>query len=135
MSTPLLKLPIAFIFILSCSPADAPVKGESDIDAAREFVRSALDGDYRKASYYLLKDSTNDLLFEQQQTNYKTLSPDDRRNYRESTIRPVDGIQRPNDSTTIFRYYHTANPTDTTSLRIVKREGRWLVDLKSVIKM
>ena len=121
--------------LTACNPSDKPYASESDIDAAREFVRAALDGDHRKASNYLLRDTTNDMLFQQQQTNYRLLSPEDKRQYKESVIRPVNGIERPNDSTTLFRYYHTANPQDTTLLRIVKKDGAWLVDLKSVIKM
>ena len=129
-------LSAAFLLFLSiaCNDSADNKKAENDTDAAREFVRAVLDGDFSKASFYLLKDSTNQLLIERQKKNYEQLNSLERNNYKESSIRPV-GIIKENDSTTIFRYYHSANPTDTTPLRIVKQNGEWLVDLKSVIKM
>ncbi len=122
------------ILSIACTSTEKYAKAENATDAGREFVRAALDGDYLRASFYLLKDSTNQLLFERQKNNYDQLSPKEKKAYQESSIRPV-GIIVENDSTTIFRYYHSANPTDTTPLRIIKFQGDWMVDLKSVIKM
>lgn len=110
------------------------VPAENATDAGREFVRAALDGDYVKAEAYLYKDSMNLTLFEQQQSNYRSLSQEQRRSYQESSIRPV-AITPKNDSLTLFSYYHSANPKDTTNLRIMKVDGKWLVDLKSVLKL
>lgn len=118
----------------SCSNGGSYKKPENAIDAGREFVRAALDGDHDKAFRYLLKDSTNELLFAQQETNYQRLTAQEKSNYKESSIRPVE-IKPENDSVTIFRYYHSANNKDTFPLRIVKHNGEWLVDLKSIIKM
>lgn len=123
----------AFLLLYCSNPAPTG-NAESALDAGREFVRAALDGDYKKAGAYLLKDSMNLMLFAQQQTNYASMSPEQKRDYKESSIRPV-AILSENDTVTQFRYYHSANPTDTTNLRIVKSNGKWLVDLKSVIKM
>ena len=125
---------IITLFVLACNTTPEYERAENATDAGREFVRGILDGDYAKASFYLLKDSTNQLLFERQKKNFEQLSGPEKKNYKESSIRPVNIIHE-NDTTTIFRYYHSANPTDTTPLRIVKYQGEWLVDLKSVIKM
>jgi hypothetical protein len=81
-----------------------------------------------------LKDSTNQLLFEKQQDNYKELSSKEKEQYKSATIRPV-AITPDNDSTVQYKYYHTSNPADTTTLRIVRSADTWLVDLKSIIKM
>lgn len=122
------------LFVACGSPADQPPPAENAMDAGREFVRAALDGDYVKAETYLYKDSMNLQLFEQQQSNYRSLSPEKKREYQESSIRPV-AITPQNDSVTLFRYYHSANAKDTTNLRIRKINGKWLVDLKSVLKL
>ena len=114
-----LVIPLLLLLITSCNNTAEYIKAENATDAGREFVRSVLDGDYARASNYLLKDSTNQLLFEQQKLNYQQLSSLEKNNYKESSIRPV-GITSENDSTTIFRYYHSANPTDTARLRIVR---------------
>jgi hypothetical protein len=121
--------------VFSCNeqgPALSPA--ENALDAGREFVRAALDGDYVKASRYLLEDSLNKKLFDQQIQNYNSMDGAQKRSYLESSIRPV-AILSENDSTTLFRYYHSANPKDTTTLRIIKKEGKWLIDLKSVLKL
>jgi hypothetical protein len=81
-----------------------------------------------------LKDSINLLLIKQQQINYEQLSAEDKRLNHEATIRPVE-IRKENDSVTFYKYYHSANTKDTTTLRIKKENGIWLVDLKSIIKM
>lgn len=131
------RLPATLIvvFLISCGPAteQAP-PAENAMDAGREFVRAALDGDYVKAETFLYKDSMNLQLFEQQQSNYRNLSPEKKREYQESSIRPVS-ITPQNDSVTLFRYYHSANTKDTTNLRIRRISGKWLVDLKSVLKL
>jgi hypothetical protein len=124
---------VAAMLIWSCSCRDQKDSAENALDAGREFVRGVLDGDYIKAETYLLKDSVNLDLFRKQQINDQTLSEEQKRKNRESSIRPLS-ITPTNDSTTLFRYYHSANPSDTTTLRIIRQEGHWLVDLKSILK-
>jgi hypothetical protein len=115
---------------MSCGEEKTSGPAENAQDAGREFIRASLDGDYAKARSYLLKDSTNLFLIRQQQVNYEQMTAREKRNYRESAIRPIQ-ILPENDSITLYRYYQTSNPKDTTTLRIVKHNGEWLVDLKS----
>lgn len=123
------------LFAISCSSNnDSYKKAEDAQDAGRLFIRASLDGDYNKAAFYLLRDSTNQLLFEKQQMNYGQLSSKEKSSYKNASIRPV-AITPENDSTVLYKYYHTSNPSDTTTLRIIRHNGDWLVDLKSVIKM
>ncbi|MBO9203146.1 MULTISPECIES: DUF4878 domain-containing protein [Niastella] len=127
--------PFCLLATLSCnSGGEGYKKAENAQDAGTEFIRASLDGDYDKAAFYLLKDSTNNLLFEKQQANYKQLSSKEKDQYKAATIRPV-AISNDNDSTVEYKYYHTSNPADTTTLRIIRQQDTWLVDLKSVIKM
>lgn len=118
----------------ACNQEPSVQPAENATDAAREFVRAALDGDYPRASGYLLKDSINLLLFERQKMNYVNMTSTQKENFKSSSIRPVT-IEKISDSVSIFRYYHSANPSDTFPLRVKKENGLWLVDLKSVIKM
>lgn len=130
-----LIVPFCLLATLSCqSGSEGYKKAENAQDAGTEFIRASLDGDYDKAAFYLLKDSTNTLLFEKQQANYKQLSSKEKDRNKAATIRPV-AITGDNDSTVLYKYYHTANPGDTTTLRIIRHQDAWLVDLKSVIKM
>ncbi len=108
-------------------------KASDPQDAGREFIRASLDGDHKKARFYLLKDTTNLLMFERQQRDYEQLGHEEKNSHRESTIRPVS-INSLNDSTTVYTYFNTYNPKDTTSITIIKTGDQWLVDLKSILK-
>lgn len=124
---------VLIIFFTSCRLGGGYEKAEDAQDAGREFIRATLDGDHQKARFYLLQDTTNLLLIDRQQRNYQQLSREEKRNHRESSIHPVS-IQKVNDSTTNYTYTNSYNPTDTTLIRIVKSNGDWLVDLKSILK-
>jgi hypothetical protein len=80
----------------------------------------------------MLKDTTNLLLIDRQQQNYNHLSMEEKRQHRESNIRPLN-IKKVNDSVTSYQYYTTYNTKDTTTISIVKINGDWLVDLKSIL--
>ena len=49
----------AMLFFLSCANDDTYKKAEDAEDAGREFIRASLDGNYDKALFFLLKDTTN----------------------------------------------------------------------------
>lgn len=119
-------------FIASCSN-DYP-KPENATDAAREFVDAALKGDYKKAYFYLLKDSTNEMMFSTLKDSYNKMDGKLRKEYKDASIIVLE-MKEINDSLSNFRYYPSANPKDTTTLRIMKADGVWRVDLKSVIKI
>jgi hypothetical protein len=108
-------------------------KAENAQDAGREFIRASLEGDYKKARFYMLRDTTNLLLIEQQQRNYQQLSSSEKEQRRQSTIRPLS-ITNANDSTVVYRYYNTYNPGDTTSMTVVNTHDNWVVDLKTILK-
>jgi len=80
-----------------------------------------------------LQDTTNLLLIERQQRDYEQLSTEEKIQHRQASIRPIT-IQKISDSTTLYTYYSTYNPKDTTAITIVKTNGEWLVDLKSILK-
>ena len=128
------KLLIFLIVIIaaSCTAGGGYEKAENAQDAGREFIRASLDGDYQKARFYLLQDTTNALLIEKQQRNYEQLNNQEKRARRESSIQPLS-IQPVNDSSTTYRYINSYNPRDTTTITIVKQNGDWLVDLKSIL--
>jgi hypothetical protein len=128
-------LPIYAIVLLSlaCNAGASYEKAENAQDAGREFIRASLDGDQQKARFYMLKDSTNMLLIQRQQRDYESLSHEEKQKHRDSDIRPIR-IQKVNDTTTTYEYCNTYNPKDTTTITIVKTNGDWQVDLKSILK-
>lgn len=127
-------IPILFIVFIGCTDDKSYTKAEDAQDAGRQFIRASLDGDYAKAKFFMLKDSINLYLIEQQQQNYERMSSNEKQEYRDASIRPVE-ITDQNDSVTIYKYFNSSNPKDTTTLRVMRVNGEWLVDLKSVTKM
>lgn len=122
------------LVLVACSGGGGYQKAEDAQDAGRQFIRASLDGDYEKAKFYLLKDEDNLTLLKKQQANYQRMSNEDKRSFSEASILPIE-IKPVNDSVTNYTYNNSFHPKDTTTIRIVKVNNEWLVDLKSVIKM
>ena len=118
--------------VIACNDTESYKKAEDAQDAAREFVRASLDGDYNKANFYLFSDSTNRFLLERWKRNYINLSEDEKQKYKDASIIVVN-TNAENDSVTKFRYLNTYKK-DTTTIRILRIDGVWLVDLKELIK-
>lgn len=118
------------IAISACNSGDrkAP-ESENDIDAARNFIRSALDGRFDLVKNYMLKDSTNLQYIENVAQPLYERAPDSvTQSYKAANIN-VHNVQRQNDSTTIVIYSNTYKRQQDT-LKVVKVEDKWLVDLK-----
>ena len=108
-------------------------KAEDAQDAGREFIRASLDGNYKKASFYLLQDSTgtNQRFLDKWKEDYNHYTQEQKVNFKEAVIRPVH-ITPLNDSTVVYTYTNSFEPKDTTSIKIIRWQGDWLVDLKDI---
>jgi hypothetical protein len=125
-------LTLLFILaIISCNNSDKEktVASENDVDAARNFIRSALDGNYSQARQYMVRDSLNDERIETAERNYQhNMNTEDKRGYREASITIYD-TRTVNDSEMVVSYANSfKNKKD--SLKVVRLNGQWLVDLK-----
>lgn len=118
-------------FLFSCNNQDeqATTTSENDIDAARNFIRSALDGDYKKARDYMIQDSLNTQLLNTFESNYQMhMNREDKRGYREASIRIPD-VRKVSDTVSVVQYSNSyKNKLD--SLKVVKVNNQWLVDFK-----
>jgi len=119
-----------FLFV-NCNNSDREAKegkSESDVDAARNFLEAALKGDYKLASSYMVQDSTNIGYLAVTERKYSQMDPDQKRNLRNASLRFYDPLFQ-NDSTTVT-VFSNSYKNDKDTLRIVKQNGQWLVDLK-----
>ena len=118
------------LFVSACkdSGKDATPKSENDIDAARNFIQAALSGKFNEAKTFLLTDSTNNQYFDVYQRSYKKIDPAIQRDYREATIN-IHGVNQLNDSTTVV-IYSNSYKNDHDTLRVLRKNNLWLVDLK-----
>jgi hypothetical protein len=123
---------ISSIFLLlsafACNNETSYKKAEDAQDAGREFIRASLDGNYEKAKFFMLADSTNKFLLERWKRDYDDLSADEKGKYKDAEI-IVLNIQRVNDSVTSYKYYNSYKK-DTTNVKVLRIKGEWLVDLK-----
>ena len=118
--------------VIACKSADE-VKSENAIDAARNFIQAALNGDYEKAATFMVKDSLNlqDLHLVERVTN-RNLTKDEKDKYREASIR-IHETRQINDSTSVI-YYSNSFKNKKDSLKVVLLDGQWLVDFKYIFK-
>jgi hypothetical protein len=122
-----------FLFLAACNDADKKNEtvtvSENDIDAARNFIRSALDGDYKKAKTFVVDDSTNKQSLDLYEWNYNNnLTPEDKRAYKTASIRILKDVRKVNDSVTIIPYSNSYKDK-SDSLKVIRIDGKWLVDL------
>lgn len=109
--------------------SDATQTTESDVDAARNFIRTALDGRYDKLRPMVLQDSANLALIEITQMAYQSrMSPADKQGYRDASIN-IHNVETVNDSTTIVNYSNSYKK-EKADLKVVRLNGAWLVDFK-----
>ncbi len=112
---------------LACKDGDKNDQtSENDVDAARNFIQSALYGDYDKATGYMLQDSIN--LERMNDIRRVNLSPEEKRGLSSASIN-IHNVEKRNDSTTIVIYSNSFKKNWDT-LKVVRDNGQWLVDFK-----
>jgi hypothetical protein len=124
--------PFCFLFLLffACNSADEASQpaSENDVDAARNFINAALKGQYDEARKLIVQDSVNNAWVDLFKRAYQQrMSMADKAGYRDASIN-IHNVQSLNDSTTIVKYSNSYKKQND-SLKVVRRNGEWLVDL------
>lgn len=101
----------------------------TDLDVANTFVRNLLDNDFKEAEKYLLKDDTNIQIFERFRKQYSEKDKAILEKYKQADI-IVNETSYVTDSVFIFNYSNSYSQADKTILKLVRIDGKWLVDLK-----
>jgi len=126
------KLFTGFLFLqffCACNNEEKTATSENDVDAARNFIQSALEGDYDKARTYIIADTTNIQYLDAFERNFKNrMSPEDKKCYRNASIN-IHKVREEDDSTTIVNYSNSYIKKND-SLKVSKLNGQWLIDLK-----
>ncbi len=117
-------------FLCACTNDDRkePGKSENDIDAARNFIRAALDGKFDEAKNYMLPDSANLNYMDVAERNYQKADADTKNGYHGASIN-IHLVNPVNDSVSVVIYSNSFK-NDHDTLRILKLKDQWLVDLK-----
>jgi Domain of unknown function (DUF4878) len=119
---------LTFVLLLtgSCSGPEGFKKPEDALDAAREFVRAVLDGDYKRAELYVLPEEEDMRLFLRYKDYMKNQPEKERLGLKSSSIL-VNKVEALNDSVSIINYSNSFSkkPID---IMVVKKEGEWWID-------
>jgi Domain of unknown function (DUF4878) len=121
----------SLFLISSCKSKDKQPdnKSENNIDAARNFIRSALDGKFTEARTFMLADSVNINYMDVAERSYQRADQTIKDGYRSSSINIVSVKEPIKDSVTVVIYSNSFK-NDPDTLKVVKTNGQWLVDFK-----
>lgn len=109
--------------------SDTTQTSENEVDAARNFIRLALDGRWNDARGLVVPDSLNTEYLDIAEQNYQQrLDLATRNGYRAASI-IIHSVKEVSDSVSVVHYSNSYKKQED-SLKIVQRNDRWLVDLK-----
>ncbi|MCU7552501.1 hypothetical protein OCK74_25505 [Chitinophagaceae bacterium LB-8] len=109
--------------------SDTTQTSENDVDAARNFIRLALDGKYDRAREMVINDSLNYQFIDQAERYYKQrMDISTRMAYRSASINILSVVPQ-NDSVSIVHYSNSFKK-QKDSLKVVNIHGQWMVDMK-----
>lgn len=117
---------ILLLTLSACSTPEGFKQPEDPLDAGREFIRAVLDGDYKKASLYVIEDKEDLELFDRYEVYMKKQPRKERLSLKSSSI-IINKSENLNDSVTIINFSnsHTQKPMD---LKVVRVNQAWKVD-------
>lgn len=124
---------IFLLALTACNDSDrgtASSTSDSDVDAARNFIQAALVGDFDRAKTFMINDSLNMENLNTIQRLNERQTKEEKEKYQVASIR-IHNDRKLNDSTSIISYSNSyKNQQD--SLKVVKTNGKWLVDFKYI---
>ncbi|MGE5107031.1 MAG: hypothetical protein ACM3H8_05775 [Sphingobacteriales bacterium] len=101
-------------------------KSTEPVDAAREFIRASLDGDFKKAKLYLAKDDNNQNFYKMYMDKYDKLSSIEKEGFKKASI-IINKIENINDSTIIVNYANTFK-NKNFEVKVFLQKGECWVD-------
>jgi hypothetical protein len=124
----LFTLLFASIFLLNCQQQPDFEIASSPLDGGRYFIESCLQGEFRKAKFYLVSDSTNQGHFEQITKNYYALDKEGRQQLRQASIQ-INEISAIDSSNSVINYQNSFEKV-VHKLKVTQTKEGWKVDLK-----
>ena len=107
--------------------SDKDNEASNDLDAAHNFIQSSLQGKFDIARNYMLQDDENTSRLDAVSRLEKSVA--EKQGLWDATIK-VHNRNLVNDSTSIIAYSNSFHPQNIDTLKVVKHDGKWLVDFK-----
>ncbi len=101
----------------------------SDIGVAQAFIKDILENDFKEAETLVLKEETNKQYFDLFKKEFESKDVGELENYKNSEI-IINEISPVSDSVSIINYSNSFKKDKSNKLKMVRVDGRWLVDLK-----
>lgn len=117
------------VFLSACSQqTNSYPAAENALDAGREFIDACLKGDFTKARWYMMDDSTNQGHLQRAENKFRTYDKEGRQQLRTASINisEVSDI----DTATSIIYYSNSFDQQPLKVKVVKLNEKWLVDFK-----
>lgn len=121
-------LTTCYLLFTGCTENKDTQKPDDPLEAGREFIRFALDGDMQNAKAYILPDPDNERLFETIEKKYAAETREEKINYKGASI-IINKFQSLNDSTAIINYSNSYKKQNS-EIKLVKTNNEWWVDFK-----
>jgi len=118
----------ASLTLLACQQQPNFEIATSPLDGGRYFIESCLQGEFKKAKFYLMEDSTNQQYFEQISKKYYELDKEGRQQLRQASIQ-INEISAIDSSNAII-YYQNSFEKVPHKLKVQQTKDGWKVDLK-----
>ena len=114
--------------LLSCNNKEkkAPV---TDTDVATAFIRDILDNHISDAEQFVLKDESNQQYFEIIKQQYAKKDKAELEKYKAADI-IINEISYVTDTICIVNYSNSYNKVLKNKVKVVRVDGKWLIDLK-----
>lgn len=124
------KLFIAILTIMVLTSCNNTRKNPTtDIDVARSFIKDLLENDFKGAKEFLLDEEMNNQYFELSKKEFESKSKEVLEKYKESDI-IINELKSVNDSVSVVNYSNSFNKEKKYLLKVVRQNGKWMVDLK-----
>lgn len=120
---------LGFALFLFCGCNEKKALPDSDIDVARTFIRTIQDANFEEAGNYIVADQENKNALDRLKKDAGSKSAAALETYKNADI-IIDELAPLNDSITIVHYAISSNKAQKNKLKLIKRNGHWLVDLK-----
>ncbi len=125
------KIPLFFILAslwMSCQSGESFEKAVDPLEGGRNFIENLLQGDIKKAHFYMMADPENESYFKKLSDNYFSLDKEGRQQLRQASIQ-INEVSAIDANTTIINY-QTSNESNARKLKLIQTPEGWKVDLK-----
>jgi Domain of unknown function (DUF4878) len=124
----LLPLLLSFALLMQGCGSNKEIPG-TDLDVAKAFITGVQQNKFDDAAKLMLKDDANREALQNMEKAAARLSKDELEGYKLADI-IVNEIENVSDSVTVIHYSSSYKRENKKALKLVKQNGRWLVDLK-----